>query len=200
MARDEIEGPFAVINADDFYGRQAYINLSDYFKDLLSRGEEEYCVVGYRLKDTLSDHGTVNRGVCHADENDFLESIDEIVKIHRNEDGVIEYPVNGTAKTLEDNTYVSMNLWGFLPSFFDHAEDHFKQFLKDRGNEPKSEYYIPTTIDHLIASKVLHVKVIPSDSQWFGVTYQEDKPFVSSRIDKLIAEKVYPTPLWGNKR
>jgi dTDP-glucose pyrophosphorylase len=193
VVKDVVVGPFAVINADDYYGRDAYHKLSEFFSDSVN-DNGDYCVVGYRLRNTLSDHGTVNRGVCHVDDKMYLEGVEEIVKIGRTEDGVIRYPDGGT---LTDETLVSMNIWGFLPSYFVHAETQLRAFLDAHAGTPTSELYIPSIVDQLISEDVLKVKVLPSGSSWFGVTYKEDKPFVMEQINQLIADGVYPENLWG---
>jgi dTDP-glucose pyrophosphorylase len=190
-----VHTPFAVINADDFYGRDAYFKIASFFHD--DPAGRDYCVVGYYLRNTLSDHGTVNRGVCHVDENMTLEKVEEITKIARDKDGMIRYPFESGHGTLADDTMVSMNIWGFRPSYFAYAEAEFRKFLDNLTPGARQELYIPTIIDTLIRSKTLDVKVLPSDSEWFGVTYQEDKPFVSEQIQRLVDTEEYPSPLWS---
>ncbi len=194
VAKDVVSTPFAVINADDFYGREAYMRIREYFDrpDM----NEDYCVVGYYLKNTLSDHGNVNRGICYVDDASNLQKVEELINIERDENGVIGCMVDGENRVLQEDTVVSMNIWGFLPSYFDHAEEAFKLFLDERIHEPKSELYIPKVVDDLIIDKVLNVKVLQSDSSWFGVTYQDDKPHVSDQINKLIENGTYPENLW----
>ncbi len=195
IARNLVRTPFAVINADDFYGRDAYMQIKEFF-DRPDAGHD-YCVVGYYLKNTLSDHGAVNRGVCYVDDENNLQKVEELVNIARKSDGGIACEVDGEIRILEEDTVVSMNIWGFLPSYFDFAEEAFKVFLTDRMHEPKSELYIPKVIDDLIDSKALNVRVLQSDSNWFGVTYQADKPHVSDQISKLIENGTYPSRLWS---
>lgn len=196
VAKDVVSAPFAVINADDFYGRDAYFKIKEFFSAAEDHGPD-YCVVGYYLRNTLSDHGTVNRGVCHVDDQLRLQSVDEIVKIGRNEAGIITYPGDGAGiYTLQEDSMVSMNIWGFLPSYFDYAEEAFCAFLDKRADEPKSELYIPAVVDGLIRGKTLDVHVLPSDSAWFGVTYKEDKPHVLRQINELIDQGIYPARLW----
>lgn len=194
VARDVVDAPFAVINADDFYGREAYVRIREFFDrpDM----NEDYCVVGYYLNNTLSDYGTVNRGICYVDDAHNLQKVEELVNIGRNADGVIGCEVDGVDRVLEKDTVVSMNIWGFLPSYFYHAEQAFKAFLDERIDEPKSELYIPKVVDDLIEAKTLNVRVLQNDSSWFGVTYQEDKPHVSNQINKLIEDGTYPVNLW----
>lgn len=197
MAREEVNTPFAVINADDYYGVDAYKTLAEYFETAQKTDASGYAVVAYKLKNTLSDHGTVNRGVCYSNNNGFLDRVEECLKIKRNDNGVIEYPGENKTHVLSEETLVSMNLWGFGPSFFDYAEEHFKEFLEEYGNELKSEFFIPLVVDKLINDKGLNVNVLSSDSNWFGVTYQEDKPIVINKLNKLIDSGVYPKSLWG---
>lgn len=192
VTHEVIDGPFAVINADDFYGRDAYFKIIDFFASA-DAGRGDYCMVGYYLRNTLSEHGTVNRGVCRVDNEMYLHGVEEIVKIARESDGVVRYPGGGV---LDEDTLVSMNIWGFLPSYFDYAKASLSSFLSAEAGNLKSELYIPTIVDQLIADETLRVKVLPSDSSWFGVTYKEDKPFVTDQINRLIADGVYPEALW----
>jgi len=192
VTHEVVDGPFAVINADDYYGRDAYQKIGAFFRTPEAEAGN-YCVVGYRLVNTLSDHGAVNRGVCHVDDQMYLRSVEEIVKISRDDHGVIRYPEDGI---LQEETLVSMNIWGFLPSYFTHAEHLLRVFLDAHTNDPKSELYIPTIVDELISTDALKVKVLPSGSSWFGVTYKEDKPFVTAQINQLISDAVYPANLW----
>lgn len=196
-ARDAINEPFGVINADDYYGVDAYDRLAGFLTDTANL-DGDYAVVAYYLRNTLSEHGTVNRGVCMSDENGFLTGVRECIKIKREADGIIRYPASDmTVEKLEENTLVSMNMWGFLPSYFEYAEDLFRQFLGAEGQELKSEFFIPILIDHLIQTAKVKVRVLDTESDWFGVTYQEDKPFVMGEINRLIADGVYPENLWN---
>ncbi len=192
VARDVINGPFAVINGDDYYGKNAFKDLITFFDE----DEKNYAVMGYYLKNTLSDHGVVNRGVCYADNSGNLQEVIECTKIKRHEDNIIRYPSEGGEKTLEEDTLVSMNLWGFRSSYFDIAEKVFSEFLDKRRQEEKSELYIPDVIDYMIKNNILDVKVLETDSEWFGVTYKDDKPSVMEKIKALINEGAYPHDLW----
>lgn len=194
MGKKVINTPFAVINADDFYGKDSYGELAKFL--IASEGRKNsYCMVGYQIGNTLSESGTVSRGVCSV-EGEFLSSIVECGKIGR-ENGVIRYPkADGTFETLESDTPVSMNMWGFTPDYFDYSEEAFRTFLKERGNEPTSEFYIPTMINDLIVAKKITCKVLRTTSKWFGVTYAEDKQQVISKINQLIADGCYPKQLW----
>lgn len=199
MAADVTEEPFLVINADDYYGRDAYTVAFEYFNEYpLSKLDDKdiYFVMGYKLKKTLSDHGAVNRGVCIADKSGNLVDIKECKKIQKDSDGIIRFPEGDEKVELSEESLVSMNMWGFYPSYFDHFDENFKIFLKDHGTEPTSEYYIPDLIDYLIKENLADVKVLSSDSEWFGVTYQEDKPFVTQKLEELIDSGFYPDKLW----
>lgn len=195
VAHTVVNGPFAVINADDFYGPESYETLYNFLTT--PRNVEEYGVVGYKLDNTLSEHGTVNRGVCESDAEGYLRKVVECKQISRDELGVISYPDDdGTLKTLSGDSPVSMNMWAFYPSYFNYFEKHFDEFLQQHGNELKSEFYIPTLVDNLIKSGERRTRVLHSDSEWFGVTYREDKEFVSTRLQELIKRGVYPVDLW----
>ena len=197
VAKDQIEGPFAVINSDDYYGQDAYNVLMDFFKTNIGNENPDYAVVAYYLNNTLSEHGTVNRGVCYSDGSGNLEKVVEREKIQRGEDGVIRFPHNDHEHELAEETLVSMNMWAFYPSYFDYCEKALYDFIKARGEEEKSEFYIPALVDELIQNKVLDVKLLDTTSQWFGVTYQEDKPVVISKLNKLLADGAYPKDLWS---
>ena len=197
MAKDVIKEPFAVINADDFYGADAYKVIGEYLSQL---GEESnhYCMVGYEVNKTLSENGTVSRGVCSIDENRFLTSIVERTKIERNAEGTIVFHDLGEDVALEENTPVSMNLFGFTPDYFAHSVDAFKEFLAAESTKTnlKAEFFIPLMVNRLIGGGVAQMKVLSTTAQWFGVTYKEDKPQLMAKIEALIAEGVYPRNLW----
>lgn len=194
MVKDVVDGPFAVINADDYYGKEAFSTLANYLQDSPS----EFCIVAYQLANTLSKHGTVNRGLCILDEEGNLQDVIETLSIGYNDQGDIVYPTEGdNYKELDGNTKVSMNMFGFTPEFFSLAESQFAQFLEEQGQELKSEFYIPQILDHEIKKNDLHVRVLNSPSKWFGVTYKEDKPAVEASIQELINKGAYPEKLWG---
>lgn len=200
MAKDVVSEPFLIINADDYYGKDAYYVAADYFKkhpDSKQGDKDVYFVMGYKLINTLSDHGTVNRGVCEADKQENLVNIKECKKIVKEADGIIRYPENDGKIELSLKSLVSMNMWGFYPSYFNYFDTQFKEFLNLHGNEETSEYYIPDLIDYLIKNNKSDIKVLSSDSDWFGVTYQEDKPFVMEKLQELIDKGVYPEKLWS---
>ncbi len=197
VAKDVINEPFAVINADDYYGQESYNTLVDFFNSLPEGEQNVYALIGYYLKNTLSDHGTVNRGVCSSDTDGNLTTIVECTKIKRDSDNIVRYPTaDDYYKYLPEDALVSMNMFGFLPSYFDYCENSFKQFLDKEMNVPKSEFYIPTLLDQLINTNQIKVKVLSSIANWFGVTYQDDKPIVIEKLNKLIEAEVYPKKLW----
>lgn len=193
MAKDVINTPFAIINADDFYGRPAYFQMAEFIKN--SQQENEYAMVGYALKNTLSEYGTVSRGICNVDGDSYLQSVTERTKIG-SENGKIYYYEENEKGELTGNESVSMNFWVFKPSFFQHLERIFTDFLKEKGKELKSEFYFNVPADRLIKEKKASTLVVPCDSKWFGVTYPEDKPTVQKKINELIENKEYPNNLW----
>jgi len=194
MAKDLIHEPFAVINADDFYGRESYQVLADYLRSVEGT-EGKYCMVGYRVCNTLSENGTVSRGVCATDENGLLTDVTERTKIE-DKNGTIVYTEDRVDTPLDPHTPVSMNMWGFTPEYFRHSEEAFRDFLAKRGQELKSEFYIPTLVNDLITSGKATCKVLDTPSKWFGVTYAEDRPQVVMKINHLIKEGVYPEKLF----
>lgn len=197
MVAPVVDGPFAVINADDFYGREAYITLAEYLRQVEGT-QGNYSMVGYNLRNTLSDYGTVSRGECSVDENDNLVSIVERTAIERGTDGIVRYKDENGEHPIDENTTVSMNLFGFTPDFFSKTEELFKEFLANPANMSnlKSEFFIPLCVNTLINQKRVSLKVLTSEAKWFGVTYKEDKPEVVSKISKLIADGIYPSKLW----
>lgn len=193
VAYEAIDEPFAVINADDFYGRDAYKVLYNF----LTHDEgPNYCVVSYYLENTLSEHGTVNRGVCTADEEGYLKHVEECTKIEKDEKGTITYPSEDGPRVLAPNTLVSMNMWGFKPNYFTYAEKQLSNFIIEKGHELKSEFYIPSMVDKLIHDGELKVNVLKTTSSWFGVTYPEDKAAVQEQLKALIDSGAYPQNIW----
>lgn len=191
-ARNEVEGPFAVINADDFYGKEAYRVLADQ----MTENDHDHVMVAYYLKNTLSRHGHVSRGVCRKDEKGNLVDVEEHTKIFYQE-GKIVFDDEGTLKPLDPELPVSMNFWGFQQSYFEWLNKYFTDFLDKHGHEMKSEYFIPTVVNHLIEHGDERVRVLESDAQWFGVTYKEDKQEVMEQIEALIKAGEYPANLWS---
>ncbi|MDB4725529.1 NTP transferase domain-containing protein [Akkermansiaceae bacterium] len=195
-ARDEIDRPFAVINADDFYGKDAYSQAASFLtSNPIESSKANYALVGYKLSNTLSDHGSVNRGICQTADG-LLKGVEEVVEIARKEADEIEgRSLDGSACLVDEDAIVSMNLWGFPVSFLAELENHFISFLKERGSEMKSECYIPTVVDDLINEGVADCHVLETSSSWFGVTYPDDKPHVVLSIQQLIDSGEYPSPL-----
>jgi NDP-sugar pyrophosphorylase family protein len=192
-ARNAVKTPFAAINADDFYGKEAYETVVKFLSS--EANETTFAMVGYRMDKTLSENGTVSRGLCISDDNKNLTYIEELTQISLESDGIFYYK-NDEKIALNGKETVSMNFWGFHPSLFNLLENGFISFLKEKGNELKSEYYIPIPVDNLIKSGMGKVKVLTSDASWFGVTYQEDKPVVKQKINDLINNGKYPSNLW----
>ena len=195
MGKEVINEPFAVINADDFYGRESYKVLADYLSTL-EGSENKYCMVGYRVGNTLSESGTVARGVCETDEERNLTGVVERTQVMR-VDGKVSYKdENDQWVAIDDNTPVSMNMWGFTPDYFKYSDDYFVQFLKENAENLKAEYFIPLLVNHLIVNGNASVKVLDTPSSWFGVTYAEDRPGVVAKLKSLVDEGIYPSPLW----
>lgn len=194
MAKNVIFEPFAVINADDFYGPQAYQVIADFLTQ--SVNGNNYGMVGYQLNKTLSDFGGVSRGICETDENNYLTKITETHKIRQQNSKIICESENNETIELTGNEPVSMNFWGFHPSVFNNIEDQFIEFLQTNIQLSKSEFYIPFVVFDMIKSGQTNVEVLKADSLWFGVTYKEDKPFVIEQIQKLTDKGIYPENLW----
>ncbi|MCQ2263482.1 MAG: NTP transferase domain-containing protein [Bacteroidales bacterium] len=185
VAKNAVKEPFTVINADDFYGRDAFRVMADFLRQPQDASAPQFAMVGYRLENTLSENGTVSRGVCTADEDGHLVSITEMTKIQR-EDGVIRNNApDGTVTELDGRTPVSMNFWGFTPLFFEKLDEMFCQFLAANNENPKSEFQIPTVINYFLQSGAACINILDSDAQWFGVTYQADRDYVVSRLKEL---------------
>lgn len=191
-AKDCVNDNFAVINSDDFYGRDAFMKLADHLKNA---DKGHCCMVGYILDNTLTENGTVSRGECSVDSNGYLLDVTERTKIKRDGD-MAAYEEADIWHRIPKETIVSMNCLGFTPAVFEHIENGFVSFLKEKGSEMKSEYYIPTAIKEMMTAGVADVKVYSTDSVWYGVTYHEDKEKVQSSIRKMIADGVYPDGLW----
>ena len=193
-ARDYLTENFAVINSDDFYGRDAFIKAANHLKEM--ENGEHYCMVGYRLGNTLTDSGTVSRGECYVDENGMLTSVTERTDIKKQENDAAYMNDNGEWTDLPFSTVVSMNFWGLTPGAIPMISDGFQAFLEKRGHELKSEYYLPGAIDDFMKAGKCDVRVYATDAQWYGVTYAEDKEYVKSSIRAMIENGVYPKGLW----
>ncbi len=195
VAGQVTDGPFAVINADDFYGREAFEVMAEYLsKNSGGNLNGQYAMCGYQLANTLSDHGRVSRGVCLLGQDRKLKKITEHTDIGRGTDGHIVSHHDGT--TLGDDTMVSMNFWGFGTDMFSHLEEKLRTFLSRHIDQPKSEFYIPMVVDDLIKEGKASVKVLQSKARWFGVTYKEDKDVAAASLRKLVKEGVYPENIW----
>lgn len=198
MAKDLIHEPFCVINCDDFYNRDSFIVIGKFLADLPDNSTNTYAMVGFRVGNTLSENGTVARGVCSKDANDLLTTVVERTEIMR-VDGKVSYKdENGEWVAIEDNTPVSMNMWGFTPDYFAHSDAYFKQFLSDPKNQanPKAEFFIPLMVNELVNNGTSTVKVLDTTSKWFGVTYSADRQATVDRIQALVNEGVYPNKLF----
>lgn len=195
VAKDLVNEPFCALNADDFYGRNAYEVMANFLSS--SENSTEYSMVGYQLKNTLSEFGSVSRGICDIDQNQNLKKIVETKTIFKKGDKVISVEEDGSEILLSGNENVSMNIWGFKPSVFGTIETKFTTFLKNEMDKPKSEMYIPSVVFDMIDEKLATVKVLEADSPWFGVTYKEDKPYVVKKINELIKNGDYPKKLWN---
>ncbi len=194
-ARNQVHEPFCVINADDFYGYDAFKKMADFLNNEVA--DDKFSIIGYQVDRTLSDYGTVSRGVCEVDENGDMVAINERLKVYFAKDGSVVYEEDGQEIPLPSNTPVSMNFWGFTPAVFNLTMPLFKAFAEAHENDPKAEFFIPLIGDELIKSGEASFKVIPTSAKWFGVTYKEDKPIVQKSISDLVESGVYPQNLWS---
>ena len=198
MAKDVIKEPFCVINCDDFYNRDAFMVIGKFLSELPEGSTNRYAMVGFRVGNTLSDNGTVARGICSKDADGCLTTVVERTEIMRVDGPVCYKDEEGKWVAVEDNTPVSMNMWGLTPDYFAHSEEYFKGFLADPANmaNPKAEFFIPLMVNKLINDGTATVKVLDTTSKWFGVTYAADRQSVVDKIQSLINEGVYPDKLW----
>lgn len=190
----KINEPFGVINADDFYGYESFKILHDFLVN--DKDPDQYCIVGYKLGNTLSDHGHVNRGVCKVDSDSLLQDIVEVLQIEKTRNGARAPGPDGKEILFTGGEIVSMNFFGFKPSCFNYLKEDFGDFISKRGMELKSELLIPNTLDKYIKKGDIKIRVLMSNEKWFGVTYREDKPFVVESIRKMIREGVYPVRIY----
>ena len=193
VAHKVIQEPFAVINADDFYGASSFQVIADFLRNEVA--EDHYAMVGFVLKNTLSDNGSVSRGVCTMDENKHLKTVVERTKIQRQNGSVYYYEGAVPVKVSED-ALVSMNFWGFHPNIFEATRKHFVEFVKENTDDPKAEFYIPLVVNDLIQKGEIKLTVLTSEEKWYGVTYKEDKATVQNALSRLTAGGTYPKPLW----
>lgn len=197
VCKDIVKNPFVVINADDYYGKEAFVKVHNYLvQDREKNDKLDFCMAGFILSNTLSENGGVTRGVCQVDENEMLAGVIETHDIAKGEDGAQIPDGNGGYQTIDGNSRVSMNMWGFTPEILEELEKGFSIFLENlTPDDIKSEYLLPTIVDQLIQSKKAQVKVLETKDRWFGVTYKEDKQVVVDSFRRLIEEGVYASPL-----
>lgn len=186
VAKNTVKEPFTVINADDFYGKDAFMVMAEFLKKEQAAGTPHFAMVGYKLANTLSENGTVSRGVCTANERGELVKIQEMTQIGRDGNTIKNTAPDGTETLLSADTPVSMNFWGFTPLFFEKLDEQFVEFLTAQNDNPKSEFQIPTVINYFLQSGKARIEILKSDAKWFGVTYKEDRPYVVERLARLI--------------
>jgi NDP-sugar pyrophosphorylase family protein len=196
VARDRVKGPFVVINADDFYGTNSYRAMGDYLTGKDTAGNSRFCMMGYQLQHTLSDFGSVSRGVCESGDTKFLDSVVERTEIAKEGDEIYFVDVDRRRVPLRGDVLVSMNIWGFTPEIFKYLDQTFSDFIRANANQLKAEFYIPTVINELIAQGKASVRILPARDQWFGITYREDKLMAIANINNLISQGIYPGNLW----
>ncbi len=193
MAKDTIREPFAVINADDFYGRESYRIMHDF---VLNSKPGEYSALGYTLSKTVSEHGSVARGICETDETGHLTRIVERTKVFSDNGRIFYEDETGSMHDLAPSAKVSMNFFGFTPDIFGHLEKLFRDYIQENINSEKAEFFIPYVADQLIRKGNATFRVLSTPESWFGVTYQEDRPHVLNMIEQLVNKGIYPAPLW----
>ena len=196
-AKDKIDGPFCVINADDFYGTDSFVKMANFLNTEVS--DSHMSLMGFEVGKTMSDHGYVSRGVCEVSASGNMDSVTERTNIYykgEGEDRKIVFEENGVQTELDPETRVSMNFWGFTPKVFEVCSSLFPQFVEDNAENLKAEFFIPSIPDYMVKHKIADFKVIPTSSKWFGVTYAEDKPIVQESISKLIKDGAYPEKLF----
>lgn len=196
MTKDVVNENFAIINADDFYSRHAFYSIAEHLRNT-DKNSYDFSMVAYSLKNTVSDNGYVSRGECTVDENGFLTEVTERVRIEKIAGILKSETENGTMIPIDENCTVSMNFWGFTPKCFEFGHELFLDFLAENKGKLKAEFYLPTIVNKMLASKKVSVKVLQSDSKWFGVTYSEDKETAQKEIHKLKENNTYPIKLWN---
>ncbi len=197
MGKDVIKEPFAVINADDYYGPDSFKVLADFLKNAEGK-KNEYCMVGFNIENTLSENGGVSRGHCQVSEEGFLTGVTECHGIQYKDGKLVQTLEDGSEVPFPEGAAVSMNMWGFTPDYFEYSEKSFRDFLADHSKELKSEFYIPSVVNELINNGTITLKVEKTPSKWFGVTYAADRPATVEQFRKLTEEGVYPSPLFKN--
>ena len=194
VTEPKIKEPFGVINADDYYGVESFQVLKEFLVN--DKNPNNYCIVGYKLGNTLSEHGHVNRGVCKVNDKGFLTGIVETRQIEKTDTGAKVVLPDGKIQNFTGNEVVSMNLWWFKPTCYDFLGSEFRHFLKEKGMDPKSELDIPTSVDKFVKNGTITIQILMSNERWFGVTYREDKPFVVDSLNKMISKGIYPSSLY----
>jgi hypothetical protein len=194
VTEQKIKEPFGVINADDYYGVESFKILHDFLVN--DTDPNNYCIVGYKMRNTLSDHGHVNRGVCRVGDDGLLKNIVETRQIEKTPDGAKAPDQSGNIELFTGEEVVSMNLWGFKPSCYTFLGEEFRNFLNISGMDPKAELDIPTSVDKFVKSGEITIRILMSNERWFGVTYREDKPFVVDSINAMIRKGVYPSKIY----
>ena len=194
-AKDVINEPFVIINADDFYGYDTF-KVTAQFLSQLNNSDNTYCLAGYKIKDTLSDYGSVSRGICE-EKNNFLTGVVERTDVQQIEGDILYQDPNGEKHPLNGNAYCSMNVWGFTPSIFQELENGFVGFFNENKNNLKAEYFIPLIANQLVEQNKASFKILDTTSEWFGVTYKEDKASAQLKINQQIKNGNYPHNLWG---
>lgn len=195
MAKDAVKENFAIINADDFYGKEAFEVMA---KSLIEKNKDsyEFCTMAYLLKNTVSDHGFVSRGECQVNEKGYLTDVTERTHIEKIDGKLMRNDDDGKLIPIDENTIVSMNFWGFTPKCFEFGEKLFEEFLEENKTNIKAEFYIPSVVNEILKSGIASVEVLKSEAKWFGVTYLEDKEIVQKAISDLKKQNVYPNKLW----
>lgn len=193
-ARNQINEPFCVINADDFYGYEAFEKMANFLNNEVR--DYYYALMGYQVDKTLSDYGSVSRGICKVNADGNLQEINERTKVYAKDGQIVYEEENGEVTPLHDDARASMNFWGFTPAIFQQSEAMFKRFVEANENNPKSEFFIPLVAEELVKTGEAQFKVIPTSAKWFGVTYKEDKPIVQKSLAELVANGTYPESLW----
>ena len=196
-AKTKVRAPFLAINADDFYGRRAFETLREFLTRPAEGPLDSYAMVAFQMVNTLSEHGTVARGICEVAADGRLKAVEEHTGLERAEDGIRELAQDGSCRRFTGREPVSMNFWGFQPSIFGHLQERFVDFLKTRGQDLQAEFFLPTLVDELIREGRATVQVLETPDRWFGVTYREDKNSVVTRIQELIQTGHYPQSLWS---
>lgn len=195
MGKDAIREPFAVINADDFYGSESFQLMADFLRSVEGK-TNEYCMIGYRIENTISENGGVSRGWCKVSDDGYLTAVKECHGIQMKDGKLVQTLEDGSEAPFPEHANVSMNMWGFTPDYFDYSEKAFIRFLNEHHNDLKTEFYIPTVINDLLNDKKITLKVLPTCDKWFGVTYAADRPATVAMFQSLVDKGIYPQKLF----